>query len=230
MTARPLPRGIRNHNPGNIERTKDRWLGMSADQSADPRFVVFDTPEYGIRALMRLVINYQERHNLWTLREMINRWAPPVENNVSAYVSHVSRLTGYDPDERIDVLDPYVGLAVTKAIIRHECGDPRPHGRPPDWYEPAVYAKAAALAGYPADPKPLTQSRTIGGSVIAGTAAAAGALYDTLGETVTAATEATDRMSFLPPDLVQWVFLAIVLMGTGAAIYARVDDAKRRVT
>lgn len=33
--AKALPRGIRNRNPGNIERESDRWLGMSADQSSD---------------------------------------------------------------------------------------------------------------------------------------------------------------------------------------------------
>ena len=66
-----LPRGITNCNPGNIERGKDRWLGMSADQSTDPRFLVFDKPESGIRALMRLLINYQERHDIKTLRAAI---------------------------------------------------------------------------------------------------------------------------------------------------------------
>src|SRR5574343_1167217 len=100
--TKTMPRGIRNHNPGNIERGKDRWLGMSADQSTDSRFLVFDKLEAGIRALMRVLINYQERHDIKTLRAAINRWAPTTENNSSAYVQHVSRLTGLDPDEPID--------------------------------------------------------------------------------------------------------------------------------
>jgi hypothetical protein len=226
---KPLPRGIRSFNPGNIERTTDRWLGMSADQSSDNRFVVFDGPEFGIRALMRLLINYQERHGLWSLRDMINRWAPPIENNTTAYVSHASRLTGYDPDERIDILDADTCLRVTKAIIRHENGDPRPHGRPEFWYDEATYDKASALAGFLVEKKPLSQSRTIGGSVIAATGAAAGAIYETLSESVGAATTTVEKMSFLPPDIVKWIFLAVVFMGTGAAIYARIDDSKRRV-
>ena len=71
--TKALPRGIRNNNPGNIERGKDRWLGMSADQSGDPRFLVFDKPEAGLRAIMRLLINYQERHDIKTVRDAINR-------------------------------------------------------------------------------------------------------------------------------------------------------------
>ena len=40
-----IPRGIRNHNPGNI-RHGDKWQGLSAEQT-DSSFCVFDAPEYG---------------------------------------------------------------------------------------------------------------------------------------------------------------------------------------
>ena len=162
-----LPRGITNCNPGNIERGKDRWLGMSADQSTDARFLVFDKPESGIRALMRLLINYQERHDIKTLRAAINRWAPTAENNSAAYVQHVSRLTGLDPDEPIDFLDEYICTAVAKAIVRHENGDPRAFGAPENWYAEAVYQRSAVMAGFDPATKPLTQARTVAGAGLA---------------------------------------------------------------
>lgn len=235
-----LPRGYRNFNPGNVDRGTDRWLGMAEDQSGDSRFIIFTAPEYGIRCIMRLLITYYERHGLDTVSKVLNRWAPPQGKDPSTgvsyvqstegYIRHVSTLTGWHPDEPLDLFDPMTNLAFTKAIIRHELGDPKRHGMPDEWYEPAVYDKATALAGFEVPQKPLTQSRTIAGSVIAAGGAAAGAIYDTLGDTVGAATEATTRMSFLPENFTNWIFLAIVLMGTGAAVYARIDDRNRRVT
>jgi len=44
MSQPAIPRGIRNHNPGNIEKG-DPWQGLAADQSGDPRFAVFAAPE-----------------------------------------------------------------------------------------------------------------------------------------------------------------------------------------
>ena len=38
-----LPRGIRNRNPGNIRRSRDRWKGLAPAQT-DPAFFVFDAP------------------------------------------------------------------------------------------------------------------------------------------------------------------------------------------
>jgi hypothetical protein len=115
-----LPRGIRNNNPGNIER-RDRWHGMAADQSADPRFAVFVSPEYGIRAMAVLLINYQRRYGLNTLRGIIGRWAPSSENNTAAYVASVSRAVGIGPDEAIDNVASILPRLIP-AIIQHENG------------------------------------------------------------------------------------------------------------
>lgn len=238
--TKQLPRGIRNANPGNVDRGSDRWLGMAEDQSGDSRFIVFKAPEYGIRCIMRLLITYHERHNLNTLRGILNRWAPAqgknpttgVEytQNTAGYIGHASRLTGLDPDEPLDMFDRETNLRVTKAIIRHENGDPGQHGRPEWWYDEATYDKAAGLAGFAADPKPLTSSRTVGGSLLASAGAAAAVLHETLGDSVGAAAETVSRLSFLPADFTKWIFLAVVFMGSGAAIYARIDDSKRRIT
>ena len=76
------PRGIRNNNPGNIERNATRWAGMTAEQT-DPRFVVFTSPEYGFRALARTLLTYQRKYGLLSIEDMIGRWAPPNENDTA---------------------------------------------------------------------------------------------------------------------------------------------------
>lgn len=80
------PRGIRNNNPGNIRWGSD-WKGLKKDgKQQDPSFCVFETPEYGIRALAKLLQNYQLLYGLNTPRKIINRYAPPTENETVSYI------------------------------------------------------------------------------------------------------------------------------------------------
>ncbi len=115
-----MARGIRNNNPGNIRHGGSQWQGMSAEQT-DTDFVQFDDPVYGIRALAKLLQNYQRFYELNTIREIINRWAPPSENITTAYVAYVAKIVGVSPDAQISVsanLTPMI-----KAIITHENGE-----------------------------------------------------------------------------------------------------------
>jgi len=114
-----MTRGIRNNNPGNIRQGTSRWQGMSATQP-DSEYVTFDSPIYGIRAMAKLLTNYQTRYGLKTIREIITRWAPPVENITESYIANVSRIVGASPDQEIDVAGSMVPLV--KAIITHENG------------------------------------------------------------------------------------------------------------
>lgn len=118
-------RGIRNNNPGNIDYNKNNnWRGQTGIEEgvAKPRFARFDTPENGIRALAKLLLNYQRLHKLNTVREIINRWAPPVENVTSAYVAACARALGVAADEVINLSDRRLLKLLTVAIIRHENG------------------------------------------------------------------------------------------------------------
>ncbi|WP_027721209.1 hypothetical protein [Maridesulfovibrio zosterae] len=112
------PRGIRNNNPGNI-RHGEKWDGLTEVQP-DHSFCTFVSPEYGIRAMGKILLTYQHRYNLDTVAKIINRWAPPVENNTSAYAVHVAEVLDMDPDERISVHSNLQGLVL--AIIQHENG------------------------------------------------------------------------------------------------------------
>ncbi len=54
-----MTRGIRNNNPGNIDHNpKNKWQGqLQHDPKIEKRFCRFESPEYGIRALMKLLCN-----------------------------------------------------------------------------------------------------------------------------------------------------------------------------
>jgi len=114
-----LTRGVRNNNPGNIVRTSTKWQGMKADQSADSRFIVFTEPEYGIRAIARILQNYSNA-GINTVRGIINRWAPPTENDTGAYVAAVARALKVTADTPLNVSSNLLGLVT--AIIKHENG------------------------------------------------------------------------------------------------------------
>jgi len=119
------PRGVRNNNPGNIDRTVTPWQGE--DRSADARirekrFAVFTTPVYGFRALARTLVTYQTKHRLRTVFEIINRWAPPTENDTNAYAFAVAKAVGVSPDQRINVMRRPTMFRLVKAIARHEQG------------------------------------------------------------------------------------------------------------
>lgn len=228
-----LPRGIRNNNPGNLERGKDRWLGMSADQSKDSRFLVFDKPEAGIRALMRVLINYQERHDIKTLRGAIDRWAPPGENNTGAYVQHVARLTGFDPDETLDFLDEYICLAITKAIIRHENGAPESYGRK-EWYADDVYQRAAVMAGFDPQTKPLSKSRTVQGAVVAAAGTVGTVVASAAGQPLPVTPDDINTVVNAVAPFVGASVMAVLsplatVVGLGLTIYARWDDSRRKL-
>lgn len=124
-------RGLRNNNPGNIDyHPSNQWQGLDKDKSSDGRFCRFVSPEYGIRAMARVLKNYTKRDGLPgvgapgidTVQEIINRWAPPSENVTSAYVEQVAKALGVKPDDTINLANRTVMRLLVEAIIRHENG------------------------------------------------------------------------------------------------------------
>lgn len=131
------PRGIRNNNPGNI-RIGAAWQG-SIKPNTDGSFVQFETPQYGIRAMAKVLNTYNKRHGLKTIRDIIKRWAPSNENNTEAYVSAVSSFTSHAPDEEYDIYDPVKLRSLMVAITRVE------NGRNP--YPDTTFDEGIAMAG-----------------------------------------------------------------------------------
>ncbi|MEI6694550.1 MAG: structural protein P5 [Bacteroidota bacterium] len=91
-----MSRGLTNKNPLNIRKTSGLpFLGEIT--STDASFKQFESIEWGYRAGFVLLNNYiANGYN--TITKIINRWAPPVENNTSAYVSSVAVRSGLNKD------------------------------------------------------------------------------------------------------------------------------------
>lgn len=139
MNTPDAPRGIRNNNPGNI-RWGDDWQGLVAkSRRTDKAFCQFTAPEFGIRAMIIILRNYQRRRGLNTITGIINRWAPSSENNTQAYINSVAQATGVAPDQPVDTTDSRFMVKLLQAIIRHE------NGVQP--YDFGVFVKALELSG-----------------------------------------------------------------------------------
>ena len=118
-----LSRGLRNANPGNIRISATKYMG-EIQPSQDKAFKQFSSMAWGYRAMFVLLYTYQVKNRLNTLRGMINRYAPPVENNTNGYISRVAREADIDADATIDALDGAVMRPVVAAMSAVENGVP----------------------------------------------------------------------------------------------------------
>ena len=121
-----LTRGWRNNNPGNIRLSSIQWEGQ-APQQTDGTFVQFENgpagyvkPAYGFRAMGRILDSYAAEGHGGSVASIINRWAPPSENNTSSYVDAVASSVGVAPDAPIDLAAHKA--AIVSAIAMHENG------------------------------------------------------------------------------------------------------------
>lgn len=122
-TQKPLPRGLRNNNPGNIRRTADNWQGLAPKQN-DPAFFQFREMRYGYRALLRTLQNYRWKRGCITLKDFISRWAPASENNTGAYLRRVCADMQVPSEFVPDVADADTMCALAAAISFVENGVP----------------------------------------------------------------------------------------------------------
>ena len=86
-----LPRGLRNNNPLNIRKNQNRWKGLARRQT-DRSFFQFKEMKWGYRAAFIILRRYYNEHHLLTIEDIINRWAPPNENNSKAYANYVATM------------------------------------------------------------------------------------------------------------------------------------------
>jgi hypothetical protein len=143
-----LPRGIRNHNPGNILRNGNNWRGLAAEQP-DGEFCTFIAPEWGLRALI-LVLQAYRRRGITTVSRIITTYCPPVHRfpdgrtanqDTAGYVRFVAQALGVAPDAEIDVTSRAVLRRLLPAIVRKE------NGMQP--YPSELFERAMDLANIP---------------------------------------------------------------------------------
>ena len=152
-----LPRGIRNNNPGNIRPNPGwKWDGELPPDSGDMgSYCRFIDPEHGIRALIRDCRN-KRRRGLDTIFKIKSAFAPAADDNdVGAYANSVCRIINgqlglsLTPNGPLPPDSMEFRVALAKASVRVECGDPAPHGRPPFWFDDDVFLRAAVMEANP---------------------------------------------------------------------------------
>ena len=211
------PRGIRNNNPGNIRRNGDPWQGLAKEQY-DREFFTFQSSVYGIRAMARLLITYQDKYGLCTIEGIITRWAPAIENNTASYIQAVARNTGFSALQTLDMHRFEHLKPVVEAIIQHE------NGQQP--YSDTEITKALVLAGVEPKQQNLQASRTVKGGQAAATATAGLGVVEAVQQTLD---PARDTLASLAPylDAAKWLLLAVTLIGVGVMLWARIDDHRK---
>lgn len=115
---------IKRNNPGNIRHSAVYWQGEVTPPG--DTFCSFSTLEFGSRAMLKLLKRYIAVKQLNTVRKIIAVWAPPAENNTSAYTDYVARTLDVHPDDTLcanrDTL-----IALADAMTRVEHGKSVPH-------------------------------------------------------------------------------------------------------
>lgn len=119
VDAQNLTRGERLNNPVNIEKG-EAWQGL-ADAQPDNRFAAFISPEYGIRAFIKILRTYKDKYGLNTLSGIINRYAPATENATANYIAFVSNRTGINPNVAFP-FEPNTLFKIASAFINMEQG------------------------------------------------------------------------------------------------------------
>lgn len=99
-TGSDQTRGIRNNNPLNIRKTKTEWKHEVDGDDED--FETFDSMMWGVRAAFRNMYTYYHTRKLNTIEKIITRWAPPSENNTTAYIAYVCKKTKMQKDQVFD--------------------------------------------------------------------------------------------------------------------------------
>lgn len=88
--SKKLPRGLRNCNPLNIRKSDQLWLGQTGNDST---FCIFLNNAYGYRAAFRLLRTYNKVYNIYSVRQIISRWAPSGDgNNTRRYIERVCEI------------------------------------------------------------------------------------------------------------------------------------------
>jgi hypothetical protein len=129
-TATPnVPAPIRTNNPGAL---------MPGGKLAE-----YGSMEEGLAALDKNLASYGKK-GINTLSGVISTWAPPKENDTNAYIAHVAKVTGLDPNQQIDLSNPLVRHQISAGITQMESGRKAIYGQ-----GGSAPASSASTTGFP---------------------------------------------------------------------------------
>ena len=122
LMASQADASIFNNNPGNIRTSPTNWNGEVTEPGEE--FERFSDMHMGVRASARILITYGKKYGIDTINKIIDRYAPPEDNNPNNtnYAKHVSNGSGFGVDEKIDLNDPQVLIKLMRPIFEFENG------------------------------------------------------------------------------------------------------------
>lgn len=115
-----MARGYDNFNPGNIRKSAVTYKGEKP--STDASFKQFISMAWGYRAMFVLLDTYRLKHGLNTLQSMLNRYAPPTENNTTEYINFVSSRTKIADISQVDTRNEKQMIPIVAAMAKMENG------------------------------------------------------------------------------------------------------------
>lgn len=111
------------NNPLNIRfNPANQWQGQQG--CSQQGFCIFKNIAYGFRAAYVLLSNYI-KNDYNTIEKIINRWAPPSENNTKEYIRFVCDDCILDPDELLfnkSIHDYWTLIMIIRALAKMESG------------------------------------------------------------------------------------------------------------
>jgi len=119
---------IAKNNIFNIRAGASVWQGQTGVRRG---FVEFQSEKMAIRAWLKLMTTYREKYHLDTIEKIVNRFAPPAENNTQAYIHFLTINVHKAADAPLQSHEDYSRLGAAMA-----------------WYE--TNTKVAALKIYEA--------------------------------------------------------------------------------
>lgn len=93
--------GVKNNNPANIRYSSlNKWKHQGKPNKG---FCTFDSPVWGVRALLILIRKYRFSYGLDSVSRIISRFAPSSENDTVSYIKYVCNALGVSPDEELNL-------------------------------------------------------------------------------------------------------------------------------
>lgn len=104
------PLAVANNNPGNL-----RFVGQPGAVQGKGGFAKFESPEAGYQAMKNLLV--LRKNQGMTLNQLINSYAPPVENDTGLYIKQISSALNVPPNTPLSQIDIN---ALAKAMAKKE--------------------------------------------------------------------------------------------------------------
>ncbi len=220
----------RNKNPGNIKHSaRNKWRGLTADQPGERGFARFETPIYGVRAMGVLFQNYEDKHGLTTVEEIIGRWAPQWMPSLEPG----TKLVRDDPPRDENDTERYIDF-IKRNMTEAAFADPgsfrfyyelvdliHEYEAGYSWLSQSQITKGLVLAGIEPPPKKLRDSRTVAGGGANGAAGILTVFFNEVSEKL------SQVAPFIDEHTVAIFGTLLFVAGLGTILYARWDDNRK---